>query len=400
MSAAFGPLIETYLQPWLPLEALPERFISNDMFEALERNFYGMGIRIRVSKGRVFFRNVYAYAQPFYYSRMRFHLNIIRDAVERFGIGDTELFVNLSDGPRAATDSSAPIPGLPIFGHVVSDVHVDIGIPDPMEHGAYGKYATDSVPSIPWEEKRATLLFRGATTNFDLMAHNWYTSPRVRGAMLSAARADGLLDVGLSRWSHMKNDKRKRWGLATPQDVQTDTGLTLAPKTALEDQCSSKWLLNVDGGLSTSRRAAILRCESVLVQQESPWREFYSPLLVAGEHFVGVDRYLRNLTAVAEWLAAHDGEGRRIASNGKRFADVYLTRGAAVKYWGLLLKRWTTLFADGQHFEPQNVDWNYCSDPTIQKNPLKSVLNCSMGWQKFTSLEAFDKMYEGTPAVP
>jgi hypothetical protein len=62
--------------------------------------------------------------------RMRFHLNIIQDAVKHFQVNNTEFFVNLAAGPRAGIDTSAPIPGFPIFGHVSSDVHIDIGIPD------------------------------------------------------------------------------------------------------------------------------------------------------------------------------------------------------------------------------------------------------------------------------
>jgi len=399
---AFEGLIDTYLQPWLPSEERKERVISTDMFDYVERHFFGMGIRVRVFHGRVFFRNVYAYEQPFYYSRMRFHLNIIQDAVKHFQVNDTEFFVNLADGPWAGIDTSAPIPGFPIFGHVSSDVHIDIGIPDSMEYGAYSKYTTDSIPLIPWENKDARLFFRGASTNFDMAAHNWHVSPRVRAAKLSAARADGMMDAGISRWSHVRNPNTNsgdNWRLSTAQEIESDTGVLLAPQTALGDQCLAKWLLLLDGGWGGSRRAAILRCGSVLVQQMSPWRAFYSPLLVEGEHYVRVDRHLRNLTVVTEWLANHDDDAQRIAANGKQFADMYLTRDAAVEYWGLLLQRWTTLLTEGQNFEPSDVEWDHCSETAIQRNPRKSVMNCSKGWQTFASFEDFDAMYEGTPAV-
>lgn len=399
VTAAFEGVIDGYLQPWLPMPEMPERVVSTDMFDYMERRFYGMGIRVRIFQGRVLFRNVYAYQQPYYYARMRFHLSAILDAVQRFHIDDTELFLGLGDGPRAAIDTSAPIQGLPIFSHVTSDAHIDIGIPEAFEYGAYGTYSTDAIPSTPWDQKEARLFFRGASTNFDMAAHNWHTSPRVRAAKLSAARADDdTLDLGISRWSHVRSsntDPSNEWRLATAQDVERDAGVTLAPKTALEDQCLAKWLLNLDGALGSARRAAILRCGSVLVQQDSPWHAFYSPLLVEGEHFVRVDRHLRNLTAVVEWLTAHDDEARQIAANGKRFAEAFLTRDAAVEYWGLLLQRWVTLFADGQRFEPVDMEWDHCAEPDVKNNPLKSVMNCSKGWQEFTSLEAYDTMYEG-----
>ncbi len=399
----FEGLIDTYLQPWLPMRELPERIISTDMFDFMERRFYGKGIRVRIFQGHVFFRSVFGFQQSFYYSRMRFHLNIIRDAVNRFHINDTEFFLGLSDSPQAGIDMGAPIHGFPIFNHVVSDVHIDIGIPDSMEYGACGKYSSDAITPKPWEEKQAKLFFRGASTNFDMAAHNWHVSPRIRAAKLSAARADGLMDAGISRWSHTRSSNTPpwlAWTLATVQEVENDTGVTLASQTALEEQCNAKWLLLLDGGLGGSRRAAILRCASVLVQQESPWRAFYSPLLREGGHFVRVDRHLRNLTNVVEWLADHDEEAQQIASNGKRFADRYLTRDAAVEYWGLLLQRWTPLFAAGQSFEPNDVEWDYCKDFTIQNSPIKSVMNCSLGWKEFTSLEDYDVMFKDTPAVP
>jgi hypothetical protein len=400
---AFEGLIDTYLRPWLPSEEMKEQVVSTDMFDYVERRFFDMGIRVRVFHGRVFFRNVYAYKQPFYYSRMRFHLNIIQDAVKHFQVNDTEFFITLGDGPRSSIDTSAPIPGFPIFSYAVSDAHIDIGIPDAFEYGAYSTYALESTPLIPWDNKEARLFFRGASTNFDMAAHNWHVSPRVRVAKLSAARADGMIDAGISRWSHIKypntdSDDNKR--LSTAEEVERDTSVLLVPKTALEDQCLAKWLLHLDGALGSSRRAAILRCGSVLVQQESPWRAFYSPLLVEGEHYVRVDRHLRNLTVVTEWLADHDDEAQQIAANGKQFADMYLTRDAAVEYWGLLLQRWTTLFTEGQNFKPSDVEWDHCSEPLIQQNRLKSVMNCSKGWQTFASLKDFDAMYEGTPAVP
>ena len=272
-----------------------------------------------------------------------------------------------------------------------------------MEYGAYSKYTTDSIPLIPWEKKEARLFFRGASTNFDMAAHNWHVSPRVRAAKLSAARADDMMDAGISRWSHVRNpntDAGDSWHLSTAEEVESDTGVLLAPQTALEDQWLAKWLLLLDGGWGGSRRAAIFRCGSVLVQQESPWRAFYSPLLVEGEHYVRVDRHLRNLTVVTEWLAGHDDEAQQIAANGKQFTDMYLTRDVAVEYWGLLLQRWTTLFTEGQNFEPSDVEWDHCNEPAIQRNPRKSVMNCSKGWQTFASFEGFDAMYEGTPAVP
>ena len=331
---------------------------------------------------------------------MRFHLNIIQEAVTRFHINDTELFLNLGDIARAAVDMSAPVQGFPVFGHIVSDAHIDIGIPDAMEYGACGKYSTDTVPSIPWEDKEARLFFRGASTNFDMIEHNWHVSPRIRAAQLSTARADGMLDAGISRWSHVKAKNTPADRRSTAEDVERETGVTLASKTALEEQCLAKWLLLLDGGCGGSRRAAILRCGSVLVQQDSPWRAFYSPLLVEGEHFVRVDRHLRNLTAVAEYLAAHDEEAEQIAANGKAFADLYLTRDVAVEYWGMLLRRWTPLFAAGQNFKPEDVPWDYCAEPRFQQFFHSSVLKCSKGWQEFTSLEAYDAMYAGTPALP
>jgi hypothetical protein len=338
----FEFLIEKSLRPWIPLTDLPEPIISSRIFDFMERRFYGMGVRVRLCRNRLYFRNIYPYKQPFYYSRLRFHLNIIRDAMERFHIEDTEFFLNLSDGPRAAIDTSAPISGFPIFAHVTSDAHIDILIPDPMEYGAYGKYYVDAVP-ISWGQKRARLFFRGGSTNFDMAAGNWHLSPRIRAAKISSAASDDSIDLGISHWSHVQDSSVQNPNttcyISTAEDVEKDTGLQLASKTALEEQCSNKWLLLLDGGWGGSRRAGILRCGSVLVQQESPWRAFYSNLLEEKKDYVQVDRHLHDLKTVKDWLTANDKEAETIAYNGKMFADNYLTYDVAVQYWGMLLNR-------------------------------------------------------------
>ncbi len=138
------------------------------------------------------------------------------------------------------------------------------------------------------------------------------------------------------------------------------------------------------------------------VQPETPWKTFSSWLLQAGTHYVAVDRFLRNLSRVVDWLSEHDGEARAIAERGKAVASALLTEEAAVDYWLVLLRGWSSLFREGQNFAPGPVDWDYCD---TEAEPYRSrlrngALRCSKGWLEYAGVEDFDRVHRYTTASP
>jgi hypothetical protein len=378
--------IEENLAPWLPFPGSDDKILRSEMFDALERIAYGMGARVRIYQGRIFFRQLMLWEQSYYYARLRFHLSMIHEAVRTAQIPDTELFIAVPDGPRTADDTSAPIHGLPMFNYISSPAHLDVLVPDPFEIGAYGnRYNFKTQPPlIPWENKSSRLNFRGGFTSFRHSAHNWNMSPRARAAILSQQNPS-VYDMHLTSW-----------GSGATDDFKADSGLKLAPKVPLEHQCGYKWVLNLDGGWGSCRMPSILRCGSLLIQQRSPWITISNKMLKEGVHYIAVDRHLRTLGAVVDWLQDNDGRARTMAAAAQRLGSALFTRQAALEYWVLLLRRWAGLFRPGQDFAPRDSDWDHCSEPgRYQKKLRASPHNCTRGWLEFTSLSAFDDLYPG-----
>ena len=379
-------LIEENLAPWLPFPGDDDMILRSEMFDELERIGYGMGARVRIYEGRVFFRQLMRWEPTYYYARLRFHLSMIHEAVKTAQISDTELFIGVSDGPRVADDTSAPIHGLPIFNYITSPAHLDVLVPDPLEMGAYGNRYNFKTPPplIPWENKSSRLYFRGSFTSFRLSAYNWNLSPRARAAILSQQNPS-VYDMHLTKW-----------GYGAADDFKADSGLKLAPKVPLEHQCGYRWILNLDGGWGSCRMPSILRCGSLLVQPRSPWITISSKILTEDVHYVAVDRHLRTLGAVVDWLQNNDGRARTMAAAAQRLGSALFTRQAALEYWTLLLRRWAGLFRPGQDFAPRDSDWDHCSEPGQYQEKLRAgPQNCSRGWVEFTSLSAFDDLYRG-----
>ena len=325
---------------------------------------------------------------PWHYARLRFHLNIIHDAVKMARIPDTELFVGVRDGPKAADDTSAPINGLPIFSYVTSEAHIDILIPDPFEMGAFKfRYNfKNPPPDIAWENKTSELYFRGGLTNFPLRGFNWNLSPRVRAAMWSWKRNDSVYNM------HLTGS-----GNGQIAEFKADTNISIARKMSLEEQCGYKWILNLDGAWGSCRTASILRCGSLLVKPRSAWFSFSSRMLEEHTHYISVDRPMRNLRRVIDWLRQNDAEARNMAERAKHVGDTVLTREAALHYWSLLLPRWAGLFRKGLDFSPRDSDWDHCAPGESQELLRTGPNNCSRGWLEFTSLAAFDSLYSGFP---
>ena len=87
---------------------------------------------------------------------------------------------------------------------------------------------------------------------------------------------------------------------------------------------------------------------------DSPFKEFFYPMLEPYVHYVPVGRALEDLVERVQWANAHPAEVAAIAARGQAFARRHLhTRAVACFWWQLL-----TAIAALEDFEPR-------SDPNL-----------------------------------
>jgi len=118
-----------------------------------------------------------------------------------------------------------------------------------------------------------------------------------------------------------------------------------------QQTCSYRYLLNLDGNAAASRLASLLHTGSAVFIADSPFREYFYPLLKPWVHFVPVGRTLEDVVQRVEWANAHPAEVSAIAARGQAFARKHLHTHAVACYWWQLL----TAFSGLQNFKPRTA---------------------------------------------
>jgi hypothetical protein len=124
-----------YLRPWRHITNHPRKIVSNQMYDDMEQEHYGYGIRVRVVNGEVYYRHFYELPTDQLPFKLGYHLHFIKAACEKDTIPNVEFFLGLTEGPKSVADSSSGMGGLPIFSPKTSKTYLDIAIPDASEFG-------------------------------------------------------------------------------------------------------------------------------------------------------------------------------------------------------------------------------------------------------------------------
>jgi len=323
----FSQLADEYLAPWSsPISGGKKAPISSQLLDAMEvpLRWYTVG-RIRLSTvGSVLFRVVQHWDKTYRLPRFVFLLDLVTRVLHRYPdlkALPAEFYVNCADGPRATVDSaSLHFSALPVFSFRTEKSHIDIPLPDPVEHGSHvtGEgymLDGDELSTAPtWENRKATAVFRGASSSIPGMhSGNWFLNPRVRVNQISA-KYPNLLDAGVSKWIKLTRN-------TTVDDIVQSAGLEVKEQLSLPEQLGFKYILDVDGGLGSSRKRWMLRSGSVPFFQTSTVYQWYEPLLVGWVHFIPVDKWFRDLIRHIRWAQRNDREAKEISKNGREFAD-------------------------------------------------------------------------------
>lgn len=104
-----------------------------------------------------------------------------------------------------------------------------------------------------------------------------------------------------------------------------------------------KYLMHLDGNTASERLRLLLAFDSVTIKHESPYYEFYYPLLEAGKHYVLVNEDLSNLILKLDELEDDPKLCRYISDEGMKFANETLSYQNILRYVKEAFDRYATL---------------------------------------------------------
>jgi len=178
--------------------------------------------------------------------------------------------------------------------------------------------------------------------------------------------------------------------------VEQSIGTTAVSSLDYEAQGKYRFVLDVDGGLGSSRKRGILASGSVPFFQKSNWYMWYEPLLKRSIHFVGVDTYLHNLVDKITLMKNHPSECTSMVRRAKCFAKNAVSYESALLFWKILLEGYSQLQRDPIGND-EEVDPNLC---TLRPAAAESPMGCTAGWYTYNGTIPFGCRYIGAPNRP
>ena len=183
-----------------------------------------------------------------------------------------------------------------------------------------------------WDAKKPTAIFRGSTTGCGVTVDD---NMRLRAAYISHETQpdeNGVpyLDAGISKWN-LRPRKLENSNFLETIDIDS-LPFGLASFVSPKEQSAYKYILNIDGHVTAYRLSLELNMGSVVLKVDSPWKVWYSDLLVPYKHYVPVKHDLSDLIDQIKWCRDNDSKCKQIASNAKEFYNRYLLKDGALDF--------------------------------------------------------------------
>ena len=286
--------------------------------------------------------------------------NMLEELCASREVPDIELFINRRDFPIITKDSTEAYNHLwnslnhplvshnydkyvPILSYSITDRHSDCLVPtwddwarvkNQDEGIVFPPSCTNYVHdfSTPWEQKIPIAIFRGSTTGCGTTID---TNPRLKVADISfRAKPDenGIpyLDASITKWNirtrKLQNEKYL-------QTIEKDSfEFDLVPFKSPAEQSRHNYIIHIQGHVSAFRLSLELSMGSVILMVESPWKQWFSDMLVPYQHYVPVNANMDNLIDQIKWCRANDDQCRQIAQNAVEFYNIYLGKKGILDY--------------------------------------------------------------------
>ncbi len=197
---------------------------------------------------------------------------------------------------------------------------------------------------VPWKEKEDRVIFRGSSTGCGL---DEATNPRIRLSQISHLLNDPFYNIGLSKFV-----KKIRIQDFTYAYINTEKYKDLLKEFILpKDQMRAKYILNIEGNAAAYRYAGLFRMNSVVIQAESKYYNWFEPLLQEGRDYLLLKKeiFMKSGDSIEvskekvyqffQQLRTQNKEMEKIAKSGKRFHSKYLNETAIYTYYYTLMKK-------------------------------------------------------------
>ncbi|KAH8599873.1 glycosyltransferase family 90 protein [Bisporella sp. PMI_857] len=273
---------------------------------------------------------------------------------------------------------------VPIFGECKVNVNNDILFPANMYYANDDRYEYDPTYDYAWDDKLDSVIWRGVTSGGTNTAENWKDMHRQRFVLItnSTVMADKEVRImsqnprnpgSYDNFDHFNPSKFAKdhtdvgftEGFACVPDCSFyDDVWTYKNKTSLSQQFQSKFLVDVDGHSFSGRWHAFLKSKSLGIKS-TIFREWHDSRLFAWRHFVPMDNRYDELysiltyfiglgsptnagSAADPYVQRHEFEGRKLARQGKEWANKVLRKEDLEIYTYRLLLEYARIIDDNR----------------------------------------------------
>jgi hypothetical protein len=370
------PPIEDFLQAQIG-EDLADAQISREMIEATWQEaktasiynvrFQKMGTRLQAD------------SRPEIRTHPRYYImsEALHKLIETYPIPDFDLIMHLGDG----LDTNPYLCPIFVFAKHRDGLRL-ILTPDPealnpLDRNYLSSLMATVAEEIPWENKEPKAFWRGSPTGpapslTQIYKKDFSTAPRFQLVYLSQHHPEKI-DATFTSLQ----------GLFSVNQSQIEKTFPMTPPINPKDHLIYKYLPDIDGhSCCYSRTFWILASNSLLLKQETPYRQWYYKGLKPFVHFVPIQHRLDGLLNVLDFCRNHDALVKEIALEGSRFAYRHLTYEQNILYLAHLITTYTNHLQDptqfGAHMTEAKVAWVYrvyfqCKNwfqKTFKKQPI------------------------------
>jgi hypothetical protein len=333
--------------------------------------------------------------------------NMFEELCATRNIPDIEFFINRRDFPLLTRDGTEPYNNIwdgfiplvshnypkysPILSMSTADVYADLAMPtwedwarvQSQEGIWFPKSCRDYNETFnkDWDSKMPIAVFRGGTTGCGTTPE---TNPRLKIAEISAKQNpdDIYLNAGITNWNLRP---RKIQGQKYLQTIDLKSlGFNLVPKMSPKEQSNYKYIVNIPGHVAAFRLSVELNMGSVVLLVDSPWKLWYSNLLIPYKHYVPVKQDLSDLISQIKWCRENDDKCREIVKNAQDFFDTYLQKDGILDFMQKML------------VDLKNTMGNYLYN-TI--SPLDQQIQNELSMLKY-SYPSTEKILENISTIP